>query len=115
MSTRCAPCSPTVPTICMGMCGGAHIAAEMTRALEANGQRAGFLGIVNTWGFYTISRLYYRQSLDSTSPATLCAGRVAEVLRSRDPLVRQHPPGQPGAGGVRRRRGNDAPALAGGR
>ena len=50
---------PDGPYDLLGMCGGAHLATEMTRAVEAWGERASFLGIVNTWGFYTISRLFY--------------------------------------------------------
>ena len=50
---------PRGPYRLLGMCTGSHIALEMARQLEAEGEQVEFLGIINTWALYTISRLYY--------------------------------------------------------
>lgn len=49
----------------VSMCTGAHLAVEMARQLEASNEKVAFLGIVNTWGFYTVTRLYALQRLIS--------------------------------------------------
>lgn len=50
---------PRGPYQLLGMCTGSHIALEMARQLEAVDEQVEFLGIINTWALYTISRLYY--------------------------------------------------------
>ena len=52
---------PLGPYHLLGMCTGAQTSVEMVRHLEAAGERAAFLGIVNTWAFFTISKLYHVQ------------------------------------------------------
>jgi amino acid adenylation domain-containing protein len=47
----------TGPYQFIGMCRGAHIAFEMARRLEAEGQRVAFLGILDTW---TMENTYNR-------------------------------------------------------
>lgn len=52
---------PSGPYRLLGMCTGAQIAIEMGRQLEAQSQSFDFLGVINTWAFYTISpRFKYR-------------------------------------------------------
>jgi len=43
----------------LGMCSGAHLSLAMARELQASGHDVGFLGIINTWAFYTRSRRYH--------------------------------------------------------
>jgi thioesterase domain-containing protein len=50
---------PRGPYRMLGMCTGSHIALEMARQLEAEHERVDFLGIIDTWAMYTVSRLYY--------------------------------------------------------
>jgi len=40
---------PSGPYQFIGLCRGAHIAFEMARRLEREGQKIGFLGIIDTW------------------------------------------------------------------
>jgi thioesterase domain-containing protein len=41
----------------LGMCVGAQLSVEVVRILEARGASARFLGIINTWAYFTVSRL----------------------------------------------------------
>lgn len=50
---------PNGPYRIIGMCSGAHIAAEIVRQLEKESQEVSFFGVINTWSLYTISNLYY--------------------------------------------------------
>ena len=50
---------PDGPYHLLGMCGGAQITIEMCRMLEEEGIASGFVGILDTWAFYTLSRLFY--------------------------------------------------------
>lgn len=43
----------------LGMCSGAHLAFEMAKQLNQQGQRVARLVIINTWAFNTITRRYY--------------------------------------------------------
>lgn len=43
----------------LGMCSGAQIGVEMARLLAVGNENVAFLGIINTWGYYTVSRVYY--------------------------------------------------------
>ena len=47
------------PYFLLGMCTGAQLACEMARQLSTAGEKLSFVGIVNTWGFYTVSKRYY--------------------------------------------------------
>lgn len=52
---------PTGPYQVIGMCTGSHIAFEMGKQIENMGETCQFIGIINTWAFYTISeRFKYR-------------------------------------------------------
>ncbi len=50
---------PTGPYQLLGMCTGAQLSLEMARLLEARGESVSFLGLINTWGYYTVSPVYY--------------------------------------------------------
>lgn len=50
---------PDGPYRLVSMCAGSHIAVEMARQLEAEAVPIEFIGIINTWSLYTVSRLYY--------------------------------------------------------
>jgi thioesterase domain-containing protein len=50
---------PRGPYRMLAMCTGSHIALEMARQLEAENDRVSFLGIINTWSMYSVSRLYH--------------------------------------------------------
>jgi hypothetical protein len=50
---------PEGPYYLLGMCTGAHVSFEMANQLGSRGNQVAFLGIVNTWAFYTVSKLYY--------------------------------------------------------
>lgn len=50
---------PAGPYHLLGMCTGAHLAVEMARQLTDAGERVGYLAVVNTWAFYTVSPVYY--------------------------------------------------------
>ena len=41
------------------MCAGSHITTEMVRRLESHDEHAEFFGVVNTYGLYTVTKLYY--------------------------------------------------------
>ena len=43
----------------VGMCTGGQIAAEIVRQLEAESAEIGFVGIINTWAWYTTTKLYH--------------------------------------------------------
>ena len=49
---------PRGPYQLIGMCTGSHIAFEMGKQIEKLGETCQFLGIINTWAFYTVSALY---------------------------------------------------------
>jgi thioesterase domain-containing protein len=48
---------PEGPYNLLGMCGGGQISLEMARHLRRDGERIAFLGILDTWAFYTVSKL----------------------------------------------------------
>ena len=74
---RIQPCGPYR---LLGMCTGSHIALEMGRLLESGNEQVEFLGIINTWAMYTISRMYLVNRMMSI-------GRYyAERLRDLVPL-----------------------------
>jgi thioesterase domain-containing protein len=50
---------PNGPYHLLGRCFGAHIAVEMAKQLRQAGEGTVFLGIVNSWSYYTVSKLYY--------------------------------------------------------
>lgn len=50
--------APEGPIQLLGMCSGAHTAVELARLLGEAGRDVRFVGLVNTWAFYTRSRLY---------------------------------------------------------
>jgi thioesterase domain-containing protein/acyl carrier protein len=50
---------PEGPVHLLGMCSGAHISLAMARLLRDGGREVGLVGIVNTWAFFTRSRLYH--------------------------------------------------------
>ncbi|MEM7083896.1 MAG: condensation domain-containing protein [Pseudomonadota bacterium] len=50
---------PTGPYWLLSMCSGSHIASEMVRMLEEQGEQVAFAGVVNTWSLYSISRRFY--------------------------------------------------------
>ena len=49
----------TGPFHLLGMCTGAFLALEMATQLEVSQQPVAFVGVLNTWALYTISKLYY--------------------------------------------------------
>jgi thioesterase domain-containing protein len=47
------------------MCSGAHLALDIARQLTRAGRCVGFLGVINTWALYTVSKgVYLRRGLD---------------------------------------------------
>ncbi|MFT6270772.1 MAG: thioesterase domain-containing protein, partial [Alphaproteobacteria bacterium] len=50
---------PNGPYRLIGMCTGAHIAAEMARQMEEKSLQVSFIGVINTWSLYSISALYH--------------------------------------------------------
>lgn len=54
---------PNGPYRIIGMCSGSQIAIEMARQMEQRGIELEFLGQINTWAFYTVSKLYYVEKL----------------------------------------------------
>jgi len=54
---------PNGPYRIVGMCSGAQIAIEMARQMEERGIELEFLGQINTWAFYTVSKLYYLEKV----------------------------------------------------
>lgn len=75
---------PQGPYHLLGMCTGAQIAIEMARELEAHNQSLGFLSIVNTWAFYTVTSWYRLQKLRNrlTYYKNRIAGKTLAQLRS---------------------------------
>ncbi len=69
----------------LGMCVGSQIAVEVTRTLESRGEAAGFLGIINTWGYFTVSRLIIAHR--AANRLRWYRGRVAS-LAAMDPDAR---------------------------
>lgn len=43
----------------LGMCGGAILALEIAKSLRASGAEVEFVGVLNTYGLYTLSRRFY--------------------------------------------------------
>jgi thioesterase domain-containing protein len=50
---------PHGPYRLLGMCTGCHLALEMVRVLERDHKQVAFLGMINTWAQFTVSRLYH--------------------------------------------------------
>ena len=50
---------PTGPYHLLGMCTGAQLSIEMAIQLVKSGCQVEFLGIINTWAHFTISKTYY--------------------------------------------------------
>jgi len=69
------------PYFLLGMCTGAQIACEMARQLSTAGEKLSFVGIINTWGFYTVSRRYYFTRL--LNRLGWYTGRVRLLFRKR--------------------------------
>jgi hypothetical protein len=55
---------PEGPYQLFGMCGGAYFAFEMGRQLEAKGEQCKFIGIANSWAFYTVSERFKYQIVE---------------------------------------------------
>lgn len=77
------------PIHLLGMCSGAHLALDMARRLTQLGRRVGFLGVVDTWAMYTVSRGIY--VLRGVNLMRWYKKRLREVLlgpqRVRQPLA----------------------------
>ncbi len=71
--------SPNGPYRLIGMCSGAHIAFEMARQLHRQEQPVAFLGLVNTWAMYTVSRVYYLAR--AMNRARYYLGRLRDLTR----------------------------------
>jgi thioesterase domain-containing protein len=71
--------APAGPLYLLGMCSGAHVAVEMARRLRDAGRDVPYVGLVNTWAFYTRSRLYRLERLRLRSRYYL--SRVVRILR----------------------------------
>lgn len=54
---------PNGPYNLMGMCTGAQLSFEMAKQLKESKEHCSFLGILNTWALYTVSRTYRLQQL----------------------------------------------------
>ncbi|MDC0601770.1 condensation domain-containing protein [Aliiglaciecola sp.] len=82
---------PQGPYHILGMCTGAQIAIEMARMVEEKQQSLGFLGVVNTWAFYTVTRWYRLQKLRNrlTYYKGRIAGRSVSQLRTELAQKRQ--------------------------
>jgi acyl carrier protein len=65
----------------LGMCAGAQIAIEMARQLEERKQPLAYLGIINTWAFYTVSKWYYLEKV--LDLARYYRARISHIARSK--------------------------------
>ena len=71
---------PTGPYRIVGMCTGGQIAAEIVRQLEQSAERIGFFGVINTWSWYTTTKLYHLEKvIDVYRMARYYAKRLANM------------------------------------
>ena len=69
------------PYYLLSMCSGSHIAIEMIRQLERQGDVIRFAGVINTWSLYSISWKFYLNRLINV--ASYYRDRLAQVLTRR--------------------------------
>lgn len=50
---------PAGPYQLLGMCTGSQVTLEIARRLVDQGQSVSFVGVINTWALYTVSRIYH--------------------------------------------------------
>lgn len=70
---------PAGPYSLLGMCTGAQLAFEMARQLVGSGQQVAFVGIVDTYAFYTVSRLFHVKRLFNRY--LYCRARLADLVQ----------------------------------
>ena len=50
---------PVGPYYLIGMCTGSQLAFEMAKQLRSEGESVPYVGIINTWAHYTVTRMYH--------------------------------------------------------
>lgn len=70
---------PNGPYHLIGMCSGANLAVEMAKQLVAEGQDVGFVGTINTWAHFTVSRWFYVRKV--WRQLRWYRNRIGEVLK----------------------------------